>query len=258
VLSMEVHQAERDRIQKVFIQNDLNGDGVIDKSEFHSMLIRMGILLSAKDEMRLFDVMDRNKDGAIDLSEFGAHYATIVALDKRAQDKQVERLLKKTTFSVLEIQALYTTFKAYACSCTNDGVIDKQEFMQLMASADAPRNSFYYETLFQIFDADSSGGIDFNEFVCTLAMYQGKGCASSPCDVAEFFFTLCGGGKKGQGWITKSNMEKLLSATLASNSLKLSPAEVAEIVDLTFAKYSTSANGKMDFTTFQGRFPNDI
>ena len=252
---MPVDAAE---IQAVFRLHDTDLNGTLDKTEFHAMLIYMGILLTDKDEKRLFDVMDEDNNGTIDETEFTLHYSTIVALEKRACEKQMGKLRNRTTFSPADLEAMHDNFKKAACSSTNDGVIDKQEFMQLMASSDASRNSFLYDALFKSFDADKSGGIDFIEFVTTLAIYHGKAsAATSPDALTRFFFDICSG--SSDGWIRKQDMEKLLGASVAANGLKMSSAEVTQIVDLTFAKYSNSTtNGKIDFKTFQARFPTQF
>ena len=239
-----------EKIKQHFNRHDTNHDGHIDKGEFNVMLKRMGVLLSATDERRLFDAMDKDRSGNIELNEFVQQYPTIVALERRAEEKQVENLRQKTTFSTEEIQAMYHNFKNIACTEKDVGLIDKGEFRRLMVESDSSRNVVFYDALFRVFDRDHSGDIDFSEFVSALAVYHGKtGGTHSPDVRAKFFFGLCD--VDGDGYISKQDLTKMLADGCASNGHKMTPTEVAKLVDLTFAKFPSGASGKLDFATFK-------
>lgn len=242
------------KVKEHFKRHDTNSDGCIDAGEFNVMLKRMGVLLSATDERRLFDAMDKDHSGSIEINEFVAQYPTIIALEKRAEEKQIENLRQKTTFSTEEIQAMYHNFKSIACTEKDDGLIDKDEFRRMMVASDSSRNVLFYDALFRMFDRDGSNDIDFSEFVSALAVYHGKtvntaSSTHSPDVRAKFFFGLCD--TDGDGFVSKSDLTKILADCLASNDLKVTAAEVANLVDVTFANFPGSSGGMLDFNTFK-------
>lgn len=214
------------------------------------MLKRMGVLLSPSDEKRLFDAMDQDKSGKIEVQEFIAHYHTILALEKRAEEKQIENLRQKTSFSTEEIQAMYANFKRIACTGKDDGLIDKSEFRQMMVESDANRNVVFYDALFRMFDRDNSGDIDFSEFVSALAVYHGKTAGIHSPDVrAKFFFGLYD--SDGDGYISKDDLFKILVDCLAANEVRINESDAHRLVDSTFASYPGGDTGKMDFNVFK-------
>eukprot|EP00992_Anisonema_acinus_P014432 TRINITY_DN9291_c0_g1_i1.p1 TRINITY_DN9291_c0_g1~~TRINITY_DN9291_c0_g1_i1.p1 ORF type:complete len:259 (+),score=58.89 TRINITY_DN9291_c0_g1_i1:54-830(+) len=245
--------AEIAEIRRHFERHDEDNDGTIDSRGFTVMLKRMHVLLSPADEQKLFKAMDLDGSGKIEVGEFIDHYHTILALEKRAEEKQLENLKSKTTFSVDEIRAMYANFKRIACTDKDDGVIDKQEFraMMLESQIDSQRNMVFYDGLFRMFDRDGSGAIDFQEFVTALAIYYGKAQSSQSAEErAKFFFSIYD--VDGDGFISKEDLGKVLSDCLGANDIVCSAVEVDKLVTATFSKFpSAAASGKLDFATFR-------
>jgi|UniRef100_A0A7S4C7L6 serine/threonine-protein phosphatase 2B regulatory subunit len=235
---------EIEKIKKNFSRHDDDNDGVISPPEFHMMLKRMGVLLTSSDEKRLFDAMDTDKNGKIEVGEFIAHYHTILALEKRAEEKLTESLKAKTMFSGEEIQAMYANYKRIACTEKDDGLIDRKEFRQMMVESDSSRNFVFYDALFRSFDRDGSGDIDFSEFVQALALFHGKAAGSqSQEERAKFFFGLYD--SDGDGVISKQDLQKVLTEVLEANSVTISPNDAMKLVD------NTLPGGKMDLAAFK-------
>nr|AGS09409.1 calcineurin B-like protein [Euglena gracilis] len=248
--AQQASPAEIEKIKEHFRRHDSDHDGVISTQEFNVMLKRMGVLLSPSDEKRLFDAMDQDKSGKIELQEFIAHYHTILALEKRAEEKQIENLRQKTSFSVEEIQAMYANFKRIACTGKDDGLIDKHEFRQMMVESDANRNVVFYDALFRMFDRDNSGDIDFSEFVSALAVYHGKTAGIHSPDVrAKFFFGLYDA--NGDGFISQDDLYKILVDCLAANEVRINHADAQRLVETTFTLFTVPEGGRMDFNMFK-------
>lgn len=239
-------------IKEHFKRHDSDGDGTIDCSEFNSMLRRMNVLLAPNDESRLFKAMDLDGSGKIEVSEFIDHFHTILALERRAEDKQMEQLKSKTSFTPDEIRAMYQNFKKIACSQNDDGLIDKMEFRGMMVDSqlDGERNTVFCDALFRMFDRDQSGAIDFSEFVGALAVYHGKTVGTQAGeDKAKFFFSLYD--VDGDGAISKADMKIILTDCLAANEVIIPPEDVDRLVNATFAKFPSATTGKIDFATYK-------
>ena len=52
----------------------------------------------------------------------------------------------------------------------DDGVIDKEEFTAAMGF----QNKFYVDRMFQLFDENGDGAINFTEFLCGLSILSTK------------------------------------------------------------------------------------
>jgi len=244
--------AEIAEIKEHFKRHDADGDGSINTLEFNSMLRRMNILLSPSDEEKFFKAMDLDGSGKIEINEFINHYHTILALEKRAEEKQIEYLKQRTSFSPDEIRAMYANFKKIACSQKDDGLIDKFEFRSMMSDSplENSKSTVFSDALFRMFDKDQSGTIDFAEFVTALAVYHGKTATThSVDDKAKFFFSLYD--SDNDGFISKADMKAILNDCLGANDVYVTAEEVERLVNATFAKYPAAATGKIDFNAYK-------
>jgi len=59
----------RQKLQKVFTDLDVNGDGRIDRSEFTKLLDTLGARLSTTEADAAFKDVDHDGNGTIDLEE---------------------------------------------------------------------------------------------------------------------------------------------------------------------------------------------
>eukprot|EP00996_Jenningsia_fusiforme_P000578 NODE_1513_length_1505_cov_24.030907_g1366_i0.p1 GENE.NODE_1513_length_1505_cov_24.030907_g1366_i0~~NODE_1513_length_1505_cov_24.030907_g1366_i0.p1 ORF type:complete len:258 (+),score=69.36 NODE_1513_length_1505_cov_24.030907_g1366_i0:178-951(+) len=242
--------AEIAKITAHFKRHDSDGDQMIDKTEFNHMLRRMGILLSPADEAKLFATIDTDRNSKIDVNEFVAQYHTILSLERRAEEKQMEVLTQRTKFSEEEVRAMYANFKRLATAEKDDGVIDRLEFRQMMvdSSLDAHRNAVFYDGLFRMFDRDGSGDIDFTEFVLALALYYGKSNEGTTDTKAKFFFNILD--VDGDSMVSQDDLQRILADCLAANDVSFSSADITKLVQATFAKYKANLTG--DKISFQG------
>eukprot|EP00668_Euglena_longa_P011490 GGOE01013896.1.p1 GENE.GGOE01013896.1~~GGOE01013896.1.p1 ORF type:complete len:262 (+),score=66.91 GGOE01013896.1:98-883(+) len=229
--------ASVEEITNYFNRTDLDGNGCIDPKEFNVMLRRMGILLPVDDESRLFKAMDGSNCGSISLQDFVKNYPTIMALERKAEEKQIRHMLEKTTFSEAEVKRMLQTFKKVSSSVVDDGMIDKREFRAMLTdsapSADCP-SSVFYDALFRNFDRDGSGEIDFQEFVSSLALYFGK--IKDPQhskDRAHFFFNIFDIDR--DGFIGAQDLRLMLADCLATNNIPIAQADLERLIQATIS-----------------------
>jgi Ca2+-binding EF-hand superfamily protein len=237
-------------IKEVFKRHDVDNEGAINEAKFQQMLVRLGILLSPADELKLFKQIDIDGSGKIEVGEFIDHYKTIIELERASELKRLQELQSKTTFSLDELKAMYANFKRIATTHNDDGLIDKTEFRQMMLESqmDTERNMVFYDGLFRMFDKDGSGDIDFTEFVLAIAVYYGKMPSQTMEERMRFFFSLYD--VDGDGTISPADVKKVLSDCLCANHVGLDDSVVEMMVKDTFARYS-APNG-FDFGLFKG------
>lgn len=89
--------------------------------------------------------------------------------------QELERLVEETNCTFLTIQTyilvdnakikgLFEQFRNISGVHEKDGVIDKREFCTALGRKESP----FMDRLFELFDTDGSGTIDFKEFICGL------------------------------------------------------------------------------------------
>eukprot|EP01012_Entosiphon_sulcatum_P009530 TRINITY_DN1538_c0_g1_i1.p1 TRINITY_DN1538_c0_g1~~TRINITY_DN1538_c0_g1_i1.p1 ORF type:complete len:260 (-),score=79.72 TRINITY_DN1538_c0_g1_i1:865-1644(-) len=237
-------------IKENFSRHDKDKDGAINPAEFKAMLARMGVLLTPQDEQKLFTAMDKDRSGKIEVGEFIDHYHTILALEKKAEEQKINDLKAKTLFSEAEIRAMYANYKQIGTTHNDDGVIDKQEFRQMMLDSqmDSVSNMVFYDGLFRMFDRDGSGDVDFNEFVLSLALYHNKLVDQNPDEKSKFFFYVCD--VDGDGYISHQDLSKILIDCCSAQQLQLPPEHFERLVTDTFRKFGCT-DERMDFQAFK-------
>ena len=162
--------------------------------------------------------------------------------------KVEEKLSAMTTFSHDELTTMYNNFKHLSSTRKSDGVIDKQEF-RIMMMASATMNSAFLDALFKLFDRDNNGSIDFSEFVYALAIYQNKSKSIPEEDKMKVFFKLYD--VDGDGEISQNDLSTILRESFAAARMAISPEDVSNLVKATFAKYTLTASGNIDFASFR-------
>ena len=100
--------------------------------------------------------------------------------ESRLKRKEVREFMSLTHFNSDEVRCLYEHFRHISSGVHDDGVIDKEEFTAAMGF----QNKFYVDRMFQLFDENGDGAINFTEFLCGLSILSTK---------ARFFV----GGKRG-------------------------------------------------------------
>uniref|UniRef100_A0A7S1QUG2 EF-hand domain-containing protein n=1 Tax=Neobodo designis TaxID=312471 RepID=A0A7S1QUG2_NEODS len=222
------------KIRQFFNAHDSNNDGVIVLEEMSDMLEKMNIQMSAESQKNFFNQIDIDRSGEIEFGEFLDWYTTLMDLADEEAQKVISRLEQTTTFTRSELEAIYDNYKRVSASVVNDGMIDAEEFKQMMVAGGVPSwNTFLVDGLFSMFDADGSGQISFEEFVTILATYHNKKKGGQN-EKHKLLFKIYDVDKDGK--ISKQDLCKILEDCLKCNNIVLSPEDNMALVEATFKR----------------------
>ena len=155
------------------------------------------------------------------------------------------RLREVTTFTPEELQQLQVNFRRISAIHKPNGLIDRNELQSVVGAAE---NSAFLDSLFKMLDQDKSGAIDFYEFGVGLAIYQNKTKAVPDVDRFKLFFKLHD--VDGDGEISTRDLETMLKDTFAASFMRVSDEDIRSLATATFAKFSLTPRGTIDFQSF--------
>ncbi|KAL4284042.1 hypothetical protein GQ457_16G026940 [Hibiscus cannabinus] len=181
---------------------------------------------------------------------------TIQSLVKKNQSPKREdpvKLAAETAFSVSEVEALFELYKILSSSLVDDGLISKEEF-HLALFHNKKRKNIFADRIFDLFDANKKGVIDFSDFVRALNVFHPN---ASQEEKMMFAFKLYD--TDGTGFIERHEIKEMLLALLSECEMKLSDEIIEAILDKTFMDADTKGDGKIDiyeWKTFVYRNPS--
>lgn len=154
-----------------------------------------------------------------------------------APSKIVETLLEDTNFDRDEIERLRKRFMKL--DRDSSGSIDKNEFMSIPG---VPANPLAGRIM-EVFDADNSGDVDFQEFITGLSIFSGRG---SKDEKLKFAFKIYDIDK--DGLISNGELFIVLKIMVGSN---LDDKQLQQIVDRTIMENDLDGDGQLSFEEFK-------
>ena len=227
-----------DKARAAFSLFDYNGDGFITLEEMRRYLgsvfkvmyetqpgtgDAMGVSaedLAAVTAQQAFEDADLNHDGRLSFEEFQKWYAqpagqqvqTVVdSIPSWVSLKEVRRVTRLEQFDVDDV------FEEFAVAANEDGVLDRQAFDACFSNfleraggyseeEDSDKLNVVKSRLFEIFDVDGNGTVDFSELASGLSIL----CGGSRDDKARAAFSLFD--YNGDGFISKKEMVRYLTS----------------------------------------------
>jgi len=150
--------------------------------------------------------------------------------------KELDDITAETNFSTEEVHGLYTRYSEIANSTFQDQSIHKEEFRKALGMG----SSFMADRLFDLFDKDKSGQLDFRELCLGLSHFSPD---ASTTDKIEFTFRVYD--LKGDGVITPDELNTVVSRFLLDEGIYHTKAHVTEIVRQTFREADTNRDGQI-------------
>eukprot|EP01007_Sphenomonas_quadrangularis_P000587 NODE_1432_length_875_cov_140.440678_g1184_i0.p1 GENE.NODE_1432_length_875_cov_140.440678_g1184_i0~~NODE_1432_length_875_cov_140.440678_g1184_i0.p1 ORF type:complete len:201 (-),score=19.87 NODE_1432_length_875_cov_140.440678_g1184_i0:220-822(-) len=162
---------------------------------------------------------------------------------KKVQTKEelFKELQAHSHFSLDEIERLHEHYRKVSSSATDDDLIDQKEFALALGTS----NSAFCNRMFAVIDRDSTGTIDFREFIYGLSIFSEKGSLD---DKAKFSFAVYD--IDGDGFISKKELFDMLSCSLQEHSMSLPDDVVATLVDATFKDADKDGDERIDADEF--------
>jgi len=123
------------------------------------------------------------------------------ANQSQIKKEELDKLHSSTHFDQKELKAMFKQFKKE----TPNGVINKEEFKEVMKQMGV-LDGFLQDLIFNVFDENKDGSINFQEFVTALSVMT----RGDPNEKLEFAFSMYD--LDGNGFIDKEEMTQIIES----------------------------------------------
>lgn len=154
---------------------------------------------------------------------------------------QVDAFVAKSNFSPPEIKALYFHFSNLSSDDKGELLINRSEFQAALGM----KNSTFVDRLFAVFDENGDGAINFAEFLTILSVLSTKASAAEKLEVSFKIYDMDGDGKIG-----RDELNAMLRATADEHNLVMNEAELASVIDATFAELPECDGKSIDLASY--------
>lgn len=154
-------------------------------------------------------------------------------------------LARDTYFTEDEVYALFELFRSVSTSIVADGLIHREEFS--LALFKTHKTNLFINQVFDLFDEEQNGAIDFGEFVRSMSVFHPRCPIQEKAAFAFRIYDL-----DDTGTISKEEIRILLKALLKDNqNLHIPDAAIDEIVERTFKEVDIDSNGTINLEEFK-------
>ncbi|PRQ58457.1 putative EF-hand domain pair protein [Rosa chinensis] len=143
-------------------------------------------------------------------------------------------------FSVSEVESLYELYKKISSSVVQDGLIHKKE-LQLALFQNSSKQNLFFDRIFDLFNVNNNGRIEFEEFVHTLSVFHPRTPDEVKITYAFKLYDL-----RHTGYIEREELKEMVVALLNESDLILADDIVEMIVNKTFMEADGKADGRID------------
>lgn len=154
-------------MKETFGRMDVNGDGRIDRNEFHEAMIEFRIPIGLKEIDILFSVYDADQNGTIDYGE----WLQLIQFQSKEEISSIMKDIKDTLLYEMgpgahHGYAMKKMFETMDKDC--DGCIDQRELASALRNLNVPIGDSQIRMIFEVYDTNRSGSLDYNEFLNLL------------------------------------------------------------------------------------------
>jgi len=167
------------------------------------------------------------------------------ANQSQLKKEELEKLNNQTHFEQRELKAMFKQFKKE----TPSGVINKTEFKEVMKQMGVI-DGFLQDLIFNVFDDNKDGSINFQEFVTALSVMT-RGDVNEKLEFAFHMYDL-----DGNGFIDKEEMTqimqsfyKLVGPLVTFSGKKYDSPE--QLVDEFFEAMDANGDGKISLQEYK-------
>ncbi|KAF1889923.1 hypothetical protein Lal_00025253 [Lupinus albus] len=167
-------------------------------------------------------------------------------LKHRPSNEDFSILASETPFTISKVEKLHELYKKLSNIIIKDGFIHKEELLFALFRNSNKRNLFV-DRVFDLFDVNQNGHIDFEEFVRSLSVFHPP---ETPKTVKiKYAFELYD--LRRTGYIEREELEEMVLAILNELDLSLSQEVIETIVDKTFVEAESKRDGRIDLEEWE-------
>ncbi|XP_019459698.1 PREDICTED: calcineurin B-like protein 4 isoform X1 [Lupinus angustifolius] len=154
-------------------------------------------------------------------------------------------LASETPFAANEVETLHELYRKLSTSIVKDGFIQKEE-LHFALFRNINRRNLFVDRVFDLFDVNKNGHIDFGEFIRSLSIFHPKTSEAVKVKYAFKLYDL-----RHTGYIEHEELKEMVFAMLNESDLALSDDVVETIVDKTFVEADSKGDGRIDMEEWE-------